>query len=101
MRQSGAEQFGGFDAPSKQLLSIGQLRFIDSRAIWLALDENHEDSRRIRRPDPIRLEPVNDQELDLFQRQLFYWLLIRHGPYIFTQETQFEQGIPTGFRVRN
>jgi hypothetical protein len=78
-----------------------QLRFIDSRVIWLALDESHEDSRRLRRPDPIKLEPIYAQELDLFHRQLFYWLLIRHGPYIFTPETKFEQGLPVGFRVRN
>jgi len=98
MRNSGAEQFGNF---SERDLGMTSMRFIDSRVIWLALDENHEDSRRIHCEEPVRLESISRRELEMYHRQLFYWLLIRHGPYIFTSETRFEQGIPVGLRVRN
>jgi hypothetical protein len=98
MRNSGAEQFGNH---LERDFGMSTLRFINSRVIWLALDENHEDSRRIRCEEPVRLEIISCRELELYHRQLFYWLLIRHGPYIFTSETRFEQGIPVGLRVRN
>ena len=98
MRNSGAEPFGNF---SERDLGMSSIQFINSRLIWLALDENHEDSRRLRCEEPIRLEPVSPRELESYHRQLFYWLLLRQGPFILASEIRLEQGIPTGLGVRN
>jgi hypothetical protein len=52
-----------------------RFRFVDSQTIWLALDESHEDSRRVCLLEPLTLEPLSLQELNCYHRQLFGWLL--------------------------
>lgn len=98
MRDSATEQLECF---SRRDFGMGMLRPLNSRSIWLALDDNHEDSRRVCSTEPIGLERVTPGELTLYQRQLFYWLMIRNGPCFFSRDAALEQGLPTGLRVRN
>ncbi len=59
-------------------------RFLTSRETWLALDDGHCDSRRRAHTRPLVLEAVNEEELTEYHRQLFYWLLFRHEPGVFS-----------------
>ena len=98
MRDSATEQLECF---SRRDFGMGMLRPLNSRSIWLALDDSHGDSRRVRATGPIGLGAVTPGELALYQRQLFYWLIIRNGPCFFNRDAALEHGLPTGLRVRN
>ena len=53
---------------------MGLIRFIESRDVWLSLYEPSEFKDNLL---DLQLEPVTDAELLIYQRQLFYWLLVR------------------------
>jgi hypothetical protein len=55
------------------------LRWLNSAQIQFALDENHEDSRRMNLQQPPHWEALTAQELTAYHRQLFLWrLVLRH-----------------------
>lgn len=68
---------------------MGLVRFIGSRDIWLALDDNDMDSRRMPVVNSVHLGRVLSVELVRYHRQLFYWLMLRQC-----------QG-PTGYQTLN
>ena len=74
--------------------SMREARFIISRDIWLALDDSHQDGRRNRQQEALTMEFVNEQDVASYHRQLFYWLLIRCGPCIFSREATLHHGTP-------
>ena len=53
---------------------MGLIRFIESRDVWLSLYEPSEFKDNLL---DLQLEPVTEAELLIYQRQLFYWLLVR------------------------
>lgn len=59
---------------------MGLVRFINSQDVWLALDDNDADSRRLAGVHSVCLGFVSLAELVRFHRQLFYWLMLRKRP---------------------
>lgn len=80
---------------------LDEVQFMTSRDIWLALDDGHCDSRLHRQGGPLILEQVSGEDIETYQRQLFYWLLIRCGPCVFPQRVEFHQGVPVCRRPDN
>lgn len=91
MRESAIEHCEGFP---RRDLGMSMLRPATSRDIWLALDESHEDSRRVCATEPLRLEPLSLAELIGYHRQLFYWLITRNGASCFEQPEAAKHGPP-------
>ncbi|MCE3234647.1 MAG: hypothetical protein K0Q50_827 [Vampirovibrio sp.] len=58
-------------------LGMGLVRFISSQDVWLALDDNEMDSRRLPGVSSGFLGHVSPAELKRYHRQLFYWLMLR------------------------
>lgn len=71
--------------PDAQSVSLMR-HAIGSREIWLALDDAHSDGQRYPAgPLDIRqLHPIRLRDLERYQWQLFYWLIIRqeHCPWL-------------------
>ena len=102
MRESATEQHEGFALRDLgRDLRRGLLRPATSRDIWLALDENHEDSRRVCASELLRLEPLSLEELTGYHRQLFYWLITRSEACWFAPSVASKQGPPIDLNVRN
>lgn len=76
-------------------------RFIESRDIWLALDDEQSGNRHVFSQDLRDSEWVSVAELETYHRQLFYWLLIRLGPGIFPAATELSQGVPLRLTASN
>lgn len=59
-------------------VSLDQMVFIDSRAVWLAIDDIS-DCRMDERNPLLALDWISHGEALVFQNQVFYWLLNRAG----------------------
>jgi hypothetical protein len=98
MRESAIELAGNF---SKRDLMMKTLCFITNKDIWLALDDNHDDSRRHDSGEPLGWDLVTATELLLYHQQLFNWLLIRSGSCLLNMNIETEQRPLMDFNIRN
>lgn len=81
--------------------TLAHARFLDSRKIWLAVDDSLHESRRARMPETDRVDALTLHECDQYHKQLFYWLLIRSGLGIFPAGTELCEGVPRRLHPQN
>lgn len=83
----------------------GEVLLIDSQDIWLALDDSENDSRRRILNTPyglaLTIEPTVYEDLETYQRQLFYWLLTRARPCAFAPLARPRVKAPAGIDRKN
>ena len=74
--------------------TLANAKFLTARQVWLALDDEPYDSRRVPVENVLKSGWVSFRECELYHRQLFYWLLIRSGPCIFPIDSELAHGVP-------
>lgn len=74
--------------------SMRQICFIDSRQIVLALDESINSDFRV--AGSLMMEPgwLSHAECQLYNKQMFYWQIIRNGPCLFSPGAELFCGLP-------
>lgn len=81
---------------------IDMTRPIDGHDIWLSIDDADCDSQRqSTMPQLTKMPRIGIRELECYNRQLFYWLMIRGGPCIFPPALALDHGVPTTLQTQN